>query len=125
MRNSNTSGNSTREVAGNSSFRGDQAQQRENHLSAASSNGKSSTASERSTVSSIKASYVSDSSSAIMGDFIPITPVDIKTVQPPRKGFVVMDSGARESQSVVEGGPATNNSYVYYSLLRVKVAHSK
>jgi hypothetical protein len=124
MRDSNAPGNSSLpDVPGNSSFHGDQAQHRENHRSAASSNGNSSIASERSTVSSIKASYVTDSSSAIMGDFIPITPVDIKTVQPPKKGFVVTDNRSRDSQPVVRYDTAENRMYVFHSFLNVKLAH--
>ena len=80
------------------------------HRSGTSSNGNSSIASTLSTVSSIKTYDLSDSSSAMMGDFIPISAADLKTAQPPKKGFVVMDSMLPDAQSVIMSGIAASNA---------------
>lgn len=74
--------------------------------------GDSSFASTRSTVSSIALDYLSNPSSAIMGDFIPITisMADLKTAQPPKKGFVVMNSVNPDAQSVVMSGMAASEA---------------
>lgn len=86
--------------------------QTEKHQSATSSNGDSSIASARSNVSSVKAYYLSDTSSAMMGDFIPISSADLKSAQPPKKAFVVTDSMVPDAQSVVMSGIATSDAYV-------------
>jgi hypothetical protein len=116
MRNSDASGNSfSRETAEALPFPEDTAlstlsKYRKQHRSGTSSNGNSSIASTRSTVSSIKAYYLLDSSSAMMGDFILISAADLKTAQPPKKGFVLMDSTVPDAQSVVMSGIKASNT---------------